>query len=153
MRWTRICSKASRYCCHKSLQEHMHCEPITWVWPRNIAKQTYTCKNCSLLPDEVGKDIDYNLRNSQDIQLPKISKNYFFKSYIPSTIRLWNELTEIIQSIAEVDTFKTNLKQIFGKMESYKPYLVENTEGHIHLSRIQMKLRGLNSQREKTPHH
>ena len=63
-----------------------------------------------LLPDEVGKNIDYNLSNSQDIQLRKISKNYFLKSYIPTTIRLWNGLTENIWSIAEADTFKTNLK-------------------------------------------
>ena len=137
------------------------------MWTRNIAKQTYTCKTNlffkiknnitpdylrRLLPEDAGKNINYNWKYSQDIQLPKPSKNYFLKSYIPSSIKLWNEVTENIRSIAEADTFKTNLKQYLVKW-SYKPYLVGNTEGHIHLARIRMKLSGLNSQWKKTPLH
>ena len=85
-----------------------------------------------------------------DIQFPQISKSNFLKVYISQSLD-WNGLTETVQSIAEVETVKTNMKQIFGKIECYKLYLMGNTEGHIHLARIQMKQSGLNSQWKK--HH
>ena len=105
----------------------------------------------TLLPADVGENQAYNLRNSQDIRLPKITKNYFLKSFIPSTIKAWNQLCENIRNIAEVDTFKLNLSQVFGKVETYKPYLTGKSEGSIHLSRIRMNLSGLNAHRRK--HH
>ena len=104
-----------------------------------------------LLPKDVGENQAYNLRNSQNIRLPKITKNYFLKSFIPSTIKSWNLLSENLRNIAEVDTFKQNLSTIYGKVETYKPYLTGQSEGHIHLSRIRMNLSGLNAHRRK--HH
>ena len=104
-----------------------------------------------LLPEEVQENTDYNLRNSQDIRLPKISKNYFLKSFIPSSIHAWNKLSENIRNIAEVDTFKATLSKIYEKVECYKPYLQGRSNGHVHLSRMRMKLSGLNAHRKK--HH
>ena len=103
-----------------------------------------------LIPQEVGT-ANYNLRNSQDIRLPKTNKNYFLKSFIPSSIKAWNDLSENVRNIAEVDSFKLSLSKIYGKLETYKPYLQGQTAGHIHLSRIRMKLSGLNSHRKR--HH
>ena len=105
----------------------------------------------TLLPGEVGENQGYNLRNSQDIRMPKVNKNYFLKSFIPSTIKSWNKLNENIRSISEVDTFRLNLKTIFGKIETYKPYLTGHSEGSINLARIRMNLSGLNAHRKK--HH
>ena len=74
---------------------------------------------------------------------------FSYKSYIPSSIRLWNKLTVNIRSISTVNTFKINLKLIYSKTETYKPYLTGHTPGHIHLSRFRMQLSGLNSHRKK----
>ena len=104
-----------------------------------------------LIPEEVGDNMYYDLRNSQDIRLPKLTKNYFFKSFIPSSIKLWNNLGNDIRSVNKVDTFKVNLQQLYGKLETYKPYLSGQTQGHIHLARFRMKLSGLNAHRKK--HH
>ena len=103
----------------------------------------------SLIPQEVGHDIGYNLRNSNNLRLPKISKNYFLKSFIPSAIRLWNELSDNIRDAPNIESFKRNLNLLHTKCECYKPYLTGITDGHIHLSRIRMKLSGLNFHRMK----
>ena len=104
-----------------------------------------------LVPGQTGDQIDHvhNLRNSQDLRLSLIKKNYFLKSYIPSTVRAWNSLSANVKSISTVDTFKLNLNKIYGKLECYKPYLSFSSCGHIHLSRIRMGLSGLNAQRHK----
>ena len=43
------------------------------------------------IPSTKGSLNEYNLRNANDIMLPRSRKNYFLKSYIPSSIRAWNE--------------------------------------------------------------
>ena len=103
----------------------------------------------SLLPEEVGKNIEYNLRNSNHVRLPKISKNYFLKSFLPSVIRAWNRLSDNIRILDTVEEFKKALMRLMCKSQPYKPYLTGTTEGHIHLSRFRMKLSGLNSHRKK----
>ena len=103
-----------------------------------------------LLPKEVG-NTNYNLRNSHDVRLPRITKNYFLKSFLPSSIRAWNLLQENVRNIADVDTFKLSLHLRYGKLECYKPYLQGHTTNHIHLARIRMKLSGLNAHRKR--HH
>ena len=102
-----------------------------------------------LLPEQVGDNMNYNLRNSLNIRLPHITKNYFLKSFIPSSIRAWNKLSDDVKSITEVDTYKSTLSKIYGKLETYKPYLQGQSTGHVHLARIRMGLSGLNSHRNK----
>ena len=104
-----------------------------------------------LLPAEIRNTTDHNLRNRNNIRLPKITANYFLKSYIPSSIRLWNDLRDDLKLLTTLDTFKIHLRQIYCKTETYKPYLVGQTTGHIHLSRLRMDLSGLNAHRHK--HH
>ena len=55
-----------------------------------------------LLPKEVD-NTNYNIRNSQDIRLPRITKNHFLKSFLPSSIRAWNLLEENMRNIADVE--------------------------------------------------
>ena len=104
-----------------------------------------------LLPAEIRNTTDHNLRNRNNIRLPKITANYFLKSYIPSSIRLWNDLRDDLKLLTTLDTFKIHLRQIYCKTETYKPYFVGQTTGHIHLSRLRMNLSGLNAHRHK--HH
>ena len=103
----------------------------------------------SLIPKKVAPQNQYNLRQPQNIHLPKITKNYFLKSFIPSTIRLWNNLPSHMKEITEVETFKNHVNEYFHDMKFYKPYLTGKSEGHIHLSRIRMGLSGLNAHRKK----
>ena len=102
-----------------------------------------------LIPEEVGQQSQYNLRNSTSIKLPKTSTNYFLKSFIPSTIRLWNELPENIRLKNEFDDFKKELQQIYKPPKVSKAHLISAKDGHIQLLRIKLGLSGLNFHRRK----
>jgi len=43
------------------------------------------------IPQTVGEQNDYNLRNHDIIPIPRTKKNYYLKSYIPSAIKVWND--------------------------------------------------------------
>ena len=49
------------------------------------------------------------------------------------------------------EPFKATLSKIYGKTECYNPYLQGISNGHVHLSRMRMKLSGLNAHRNR--HH
>ena len=102
-----------------------------------------------LIPEEVGQQSQYNLRNSTSIQLPKASTNYFLKSFIPSTIRMWNELPENIRLKNDLEDFKKELLQIYKPPEISKAHLMSARDGHIQLLRIKLGLSGLNFHRRK----
>ena len=99
-----------------------------------------------LPPDE---EPHYQTRNAQNIRLPKIKKNYFLKSFIPSSIRLWNSLDNTLRSTAELEDFKNAVKKIFTPESVYKPYLWGFTKEFINLGRLRMGLSGLNAHRKQ----
>jgi len=83
------------------------------------------------------------------LRMPKSTTNYFLKSFIPSTIKLWNSLAENIRTTTKIESFKDKLNHIYKIKETYFPYLCGKTNGHVYLARIRMSLSGLNSHRKK----
>ena len=81
--------------------------------------------------------------------LPKIKKNYFLKSFIPSSIRIWNKISNQVGNIVDLDDFKGSIKRMFTQEIAYKPYLMGNSEEYINLSHMRMGLSGLNSHRHR----
>ena len=102
----------------------------------------------TILPDRE-ENPRYLTRQHDDIRLPRITKNYFLKSFIPSTIRLWNKLNRNIRNIPDIADFKVALRDLYTPERAYRPYLMGYTKEYINLSRIRMGLSGLNSQRKK----
>ena len=97
---------------------------------------------------------DSKTRNEGYIKLPTddrslLRKNYFLKSFIPSTVNLWNKLKPSVRAIHEIDTFKTAITKIYSPCVLYKPYLWGFSKGFVNLSRIRMGLSALNAQRKK----
>ena len=62
-----------------------------------------------LLPPLFHETTSYNLRNSNHIQTVHADTNLFFNSFIPSTIRAWNSLSDDIKSASSVASFKYRL--------------------------------------------
>ena len=60
----------------------------------------------TLLPPVVQNTTSYNLRNSNDIRNVHARTNLFYNSFLPSTIRAWNELSDKIKSAPSVASFK-----------------------------------------------
>jgi hypothetical protein len=60
----------------------------------------------SLIPNLVQARTNYNLRNRGDIDIPLTRLAIHTNSFIPSTIRAWNELNATIKSLPSVAAFK-----------------------------------------------
>ena len=53
----------------------------------------------------------YNLRNSSDLRNIQARTNIFYNSFLPSTIRAWNELPEETKTAPSVASFKYRLNR------------------------------------------
>ena len=63
---------------------------------------------CNLIPQN-NEDNRYNLRNKSEVKMPKTRTETFRRSFIPSSINLWNNL-EHEYRLLDFETFKTKLK-------------------------------------------
>ena len=102
-----------------------------------------------LCPPEVADRINYNLRNASDVALIQSTKNYYLKSFLPSTIRLWNNLPLQIRLANTVEAFKEMLHTHLDFGQAYKPYMYSPNRNFIHLGRLRMGLSPLNAHRRK----
>ena len=93
---------------------------------------------------------NYNTRQGDNtLTLPIIKKNYMLKSFIPSTIRLWNELDNRTQNISDLENFRIALLSKFSPEKPYKPYLLGYDKEYVYLARLRMGLSGLNAHRRR----
>ena len=99
------------------------------------------------LHDIVGpSQVSYNLRHSDRLRAPFFGKKFCFNSFVPKTIRDWNELpVDIIQS-PSLNIFKSRIKNKFYNEKNYI-FKWGTGAGSIQLSRMRMGLSGLNFHR------
>ena len=64
-----------------------------------------------LLPSRVDVMSNYNLRNSQNFEIPFARLCSFESSFFPSTLRLWNSTEESIRNAPTLSVFKSNIKK------------------------------------------
>ena len=79
--------------------------------------------------------------------MPKTTKNYFLKSFIPLTKELWNNLPLTARTQDDPADFELELMKIYKPTEIYKPHLTSFSDGCINLLITKMGLSGLNSHR------
>ena len=60
-----------------------------------------------LVPQPVCNLSRYNLHNSNDLQFINTRTNQYYYSFLPSTVRAWNNLPVEIKQSASVQCFKT----------------------------------------------
>ena len=65
----------------------------------------------SLIPQQVEAISQYNLRNAQDIRNIRARTNLYYNSFLPSTLRQWNNLSIETKSSVSLNSFKFNLKK------------------------------------------
>ena len=61
----------------------------------------------------------YNLRNSNDFEIPFSRLCLYGNSYFPSTLKLWNELYPQVRTLPTISRFKSNIKTIPDKIPHY----------------------------------
>ena len=64
-----------------------------------------------LLPSRVDVVSNYNLRNSQNFEIPFARLCLFESSFLPSTLRLWNSTEESIRNAPTLSVFKSYIKE------------------------------------------
>ena len=101
-----------------------------------------------IIPSTVGSLNEYNLQNANDIIVPKSRKNYFLKSYIPSSIRAWNESSLDIKRATSLNSLKAKLADLYGST-TYYLFLSEDGNGAVNHSRMRMGLSALNAHRKR----
>ena len=101
-----------------------------------------------IIPNIVDDGAFYNLRNKNNIKVPLSKKNYFLKSFIPSSIKTWNDTNREVREASSLEALKTKLSSIYG-INSYRLFLYQDGKGAVNQSRIRMGLSALNLQRKK----
>ena len=81
----------------------------------------------SLIPPMVQNTTSYNLRNSSDLRNIQARTNIFYNSFLPSTIRAWNELPEETKTAPSVASFKYRLNRNLHNLPPPPPPPPQNT--------------------------
>ena len=61
---------------------------------------------CSLVPTTFGSNSTYNLRNSNDLSNIACKTNRYMKSFLRSTIKVWNSLSQFTRETDSLSSFK-----------------------------------------------
>ena len=88
-----------------------------------------------LLPPLVRDRANYSLRNTDHLTIPRVRTETFQRSFIPSTIPLWNSLPATVRNAPSIASFK---RAICDDVPSTKPWF---SYGERRLSLIHPKLR------------
>ena len=97
----------------------------------------------SLIPPMVQNTTSYNLRNSSDLRNIQARTNIFYNSFLPSTIRAWNELPEETKTVPSVASFKYRLNRDLLKPPKY--FNCGSRIGQIMHARLRMECSSLNA--------
>jgi hypothetical protein len=94
---------------------------------------------------------DYNLRTGLNVTVPQQRTTTYHNSFIPQTIKDWNELSNTFRQAVSLDVFKDLLKHLAG-FKINKLFHHESNKAAINLTRIRLGLSGLSSQRHDYNH-
>ena len=60
----------------------------------------------SLVPQSVSNILLCNLRNSNNLQTTDARKTHYYNSFLPSTVRAWNNINDEVKQSDSLNTFK-----------------------------------------------
>ena len=96
-----------------------------------------------LVPTRVDERTQYNLRNSNDLTTVRTKKVKVYNSFIPKTVREWNNLDKSIYT-PSLSSFKSSYKK--GMLRSPNPlHLIELGDANIYHTRMRLGLSHLKS--------
>ena len=98
---------------------------------------------CNLVPSRVGDRVGYALRNAGNIGLVKTKHVKTYNSFIPKTIRDWNNL-KFLHNASSLDSFKARFKkEFFGDTNPF--FKIDIDGGNIPHTRLRLGLSHLSS--------
>ena len=97
----------------------------------------------SLVPENVGNNSSYNLRNAGNLNTIQAHTQLYYKSFLPSVTRDWNGLSEETRNSPSLSTFKHHLDASLTK--SPKFFFDGKRLGQIYHARLRMRCSSLNA--------
>ena len=96
-----------------------------------------------LVPPYVRESNPYSLRNSNDIQTIYARTNLYFNSFLPATIRDWNNLPLHVRQSDSLETFKKHLNSDLSPPPSF--YNAGSRLGQVFHTRLRLECSSLNA--------
>ena len=96
----------------------------------------------SLIPPSVGNNTTYNLRNSKNLQTMHSNVQLYYKSFLPSVIRDWNDLPQEIHNSNSLSRFKHKPNADLNMPPSF--YKGGKRLGQIYHARLRTQCSSLN---------
>ena len=97
----------------------------------------------SLVPENVGNNSAYNLRNARNLNTLQAHSQLYFKSFLPSVTRDWNGLSEEIRNSPSLSSFKHHLDVNLTKPSKF--FFDGKRLGQIYHARLRMRCSSLNA--------
>ena len=97
----------------------------------------------SLIPDKVGNNSAYNLRNGRNLNTIQANSQLYFKSFLPSVTRDWNGLSEETRNLTSLSSFQRHLNP--SRNVSPKFLFDGKRPGQIYHARLRMRCSSLNA--------
>ena len=99
----------------------------------------------STLPSTRQQNISRRLRNAADQTLPLVRTSTYYKSYIPSTTRLWNTLPEKIRTESRQMIFKKHLKKLIESPSPPIYFFLGTLTGNVLHTKLRLNVSKLNA--------
>ena len=96
----------------------------------------------SLVPQSVSNISRYSLRNSNDLQTIDARTTLYYNSFLPSTVRAWNNVHDEAKQSDSLSTFKGFLHK--GRSRTPKHFYVGNRKAQILHTRLRTNCSSLN---------
>ena len=97
----------------------------------------------SLVPDNIGNNSAYKLRNAQNLKSVQANFQLYYKFCLPSVTRDWNELMEELRNIPTLSSFKRHLDSDLNAIP--KLFFDGKRLGRIYHARLRMRYSTLNA--------
>lgn len=146
----RIATGTTRLVSLNSLYNEIRWEPLQKRRNDHKLSLLFKMKNnltptylSSLIPQNVGNISRYNLRNADDLQPIHSRTVLYSNSFLPSTVRDWNNLPGEVRQIDSIDTFKQFLNRERERVPKY--FYHGNRRGQILHTRLRTNCSNLNN--------
>ena len=89
----------------------------------------------SLVPENVGQLVNYNLRNSNNIRTLQCNTQLYAKSFLSSSVQEWNQLPQEVKHSPSLCCFKSNINTNIVKPPKHF-YFYTDRKSHIMHTRL-----------------
>jgi len=119
-------------------------KPRTLVYTFNIITGLTPDYLCSIYPNAVSNRSHYPLRNALDRDNIARRTDIFANSFIPSSVKLWNDLPPDVNSLQYLSLFKSKILQTFNASKVPSWYCVGDRKLSVLHTRLGNKCSDLN---------